>query len=320
MEYRTAIGTKFYNRESELSLLHSLVGKSSFIILWGPKNVGKSELLRYFSHLIAGRGWITYYVDVREYLSKNQLSIYPRSTGCREFLESIASLIGVPNRILEVFEKGYKYALELKASGVLWVFDEPHYLSNARPFLEAVIKRVVYSFHKKPLSIAVSVSDGWFIVSDVVLSLLDYGAYELFVKELDYNSFYNLYRELQEKLGTRISVDARELYKEYTGGNPGYLVELLNTGSLSQWISKVEKLLLQKTSNVVEKTGLSRREVYSYISSLPREVDMEAISLNEYRLLKELLKQNIVYYDILEVKAIVKPLLPLYKKILEKRL
>ncbi len=214
-----------------------------------------------------------------------------------------------------MFEKGYKYALEKRANGVLWVFDEPHYLPNAKPFLEALIKRVIYTLHEKPLSIALSVSDGWFIDSDVVDDLLEYGAHQLFIDEIDLDSFKNLYQELKSIIDTTIDLDPNVLYERYTGGNPGYLVELLRSKNVSEWISSVEERFLSRLESIIKDTGFSRRDVVEYIAGLPREVDLMSIDRKEYLLLSCLLRRNLVYYNRFSMKTVVKPLIPLYKEI-----
>ncbi len=315
IEYRTRIGTRFYDRENEINDLLELIERSSYTILWGPKNVGKSELLRYISHVLENKGWFIYYIDVREYLSRKQLSIYSGTIDHRSFLESILDVIGLPNRMLELFERGYRYALEERAKGILWVFDEPHYLSNAKAFLEALIKRVIYTLHEKPLSIALSVSDGWFIDSDVVASLLEYGAYHLFIDELDLDSFSKLYCELRDIIGVKIDLESRVLYDRYTGGNPGYLIELLRSGSVGEWIASVERMFLSRLESIVRDTEFNWRDIVEYIAGLPREIDLLGIDKSEYLLINCLLRRNLVYYDMFSTKTTVKPLIPVYREI-----
>jgi len=318
--YKTYSNTRFYNRKWEMNFLLNRVMNFSFIILYGPRNIGKSELLRFLSFILKDSGWFIYYVDVREYLSRRQLTIYPETIDHTVFLQSVLDIVGLPDRVLDLFEAGYRYAVERRACGVLWAFDEPHYLPNARPFLEALVKRVLYSFHDRPLSVIISVSDGWFIVSDAMVSLLEYGAETLFVDELDPGSFRGLYSELSMVRKVVLDIDPDILYSRYVGGNPGYLVELLNHGDLGRWGDRVEKVFLAKVNNITGSTEFSRREVLEYMASLPKEIDLGCIGKREYRLLMELVKNNLVYYDIMSVETLVKPQIPFYRELSQKLL
>ncbi len=46
--YRTLLGTAFYDRVSELEVLGRLMVSHRLLVVYGPRNVGKSELVRYF--------------------------------------------------------------------------------------------------------------------------------------------------------------------------------------------------------------------------------------------------------------------------------
>ena len=46
--YRTMLGTAFYDRLGELARLEAFTGSRRVVIVYGPRNVGKSELARYF--------------------------------------------------------------------------------------------------------------------------------------------------------------------------------------------------------------------------------------------------------------------------------
>ena len=45
--YRTGLGASFYDRVGELELLGGLLEARRTIVVYGPRNVGKSELVRY---------------------------------------------------------------------------------------------------------------------------------------------------------------------------------------------------------------------------------------------------------------------------------
>jgi AAA+ ATPase superfamily predicted ATPase len=48
--YRTGLGTAFYDRVSELDSLSRLVNAFRVVVVYGPRNAGKSELVRYWAH------------------------------------------------------------------------------------------------------------------------------------------------------------------------------------------------------------------------------------------------------------------------------
>ncbi len=313
--YKTRIGIQFYNREREVAFLEENISKGDFIVVWGPKNIGKSELLRYFSHIASSRGWIVYYIDIREYIARNEIEVYPDKTGFKEFLKLVGDIIGVPNYLLELFERGVRFGLKKRANGVLWVFDEPHYLSIAKPFLESIVKNTIYTSYDKPVSAVISVSDGWFIASDVMHSLLDYGVKCLFIDELNIEHFKLLHRDLVSITGKDTGLDIEVIYSQYTGGNPGYLIDMFKYSSINEWVNNIRYSFVDKIIRIERETSLSRTQIYNYIASLPKTIDLTHISVEEYSLVEKLLSYNIVYYDITRVKTVVKPVLPIYKRI-----
>ena len=311
--YKTRFGICFYDREREVDCLERVVGRGDFVVVWGPKNIGKSELLKYFSYIVSGRGWVVYYIDAREYIARKTIEVYPSRDFLGEFLDMVRDIVGVPSYLLELFEKGIRFGLEKKASGILWVFDEPHYLSNVKPFLESIVKNTIYTSYGKPVSAIISVSDGWFITSDAMHSLLDYGVKHLFVDELDIESFKILYRDIVSITGINTGLDVETIYREYTGGNPGYLIDLLKHSSTNEWVNNARYSLINKVVRIERGSGFPREQVLRYIASLPKTINIQHISVDEYSLVEKLLENNIVYYDIACIETIVKPVLPVYK-------
>ncbi len=52
------------------------------------------------------------------------IQVMPRSLG-EEFMKAISSIIGLPDKLLTVFEYGVRYAIEKRAGGVLWLSMNP---------------------------------------------------------------------------------------------------------------------------------------------------------------------------------------------------
>ncbi|NOZ88585.1 MAG: hypothetical protein GXO15_01525, partial [Crenarchaeota archaeon] len=54
--YRTGLGVSFYDRLRELEALEEALRAARLIIVYGPRNVGKSELVRYWARRRRGGG------------------------------------------------------------------------------------------------------------------------------------------------------------------------------------------------------------------------------------------------------------------------
>ena len=54
--YRAMLGTSFYDRLWELARLEELLQGVRTVVVYGPRNVGKSELVRYFVSKRLGSG------------------------------------------------------------------------------------------------------------------------------------------------------------------------------------------------------------------------------------------------------------------------
>ncbi len=195
------------------------------------------------------------------------------------------------------------------------VVDEPQYLNNMRAFLESLVKRTIYTYHEKPLSVVVCVSGGWFILSETLLSLINYGSRTMLIDWLGINDYKLFARELLELKKTSIEIDIGTLYDRYTGGIPGALVSITNIG-LSQWVKNMKEHLLNALRRVSRKVGVDAGEVKEFIKSLPRRIDYIKPS-KESVMVEELTKHNILYFNPLEEKPLVKTQLPIYRTILE---
>jgi len=309
--YRTIAGTKFYGREREVRELLKLIENGCYTILWGPRNVGKSELARYVSWLLSKKGWFINHIDIRSYLSEKKISVYG-GVDRDSFLETISSLLGLPEGLLRIFDYGVRFVKEKRCHGLLWVVDEPHLLPSPRVFLEALIKKTLYTFHEKTVSVVITVSDGWFVLSDTIDSLLGYGAIPLFIDWLDPGSYRMFIEEIQIVYNKEIDIDSTLLYNEYTGGVPGALVSLIRDG-LNRWIDSTYRQFINGIKRIHKRTNYSLIEILEAIEKLPQRINTLTID-RETELIDELVRENIAFYNIMEKQPLVKPQLPIYKK------
>ena len=52
--YVTGLGTPFFDRRAEVELLGRTIRERNVAVVYGPRNVGKSELVRYWGRRQAG--------------------------------------------------------------------------------------------------------------------------------------------------------------------------------------------------------------------------------------------------------------------------
>ncbi len=310
VDYRTCAGTKFYNRDRELSIIiDNVTTGSRYFIVYGPRNAGKSELLRYVAHILERRCYLIILVDTRRYLAHKELSIYPYNEQTHSIMDAISELVGLPEGIYRIFRASLDFIKKHRLNGVLWVVDEPYYLAHPRAFLESLIKDTIYAYHDKPVSTIVAVSEGYFIKSRDLFSLINYGAEPLLIDWLDYDSFKMFVEEYLSIKNVSLEISVRELYDKYTGGVPGAFIAIVEQG-LSRWFRHIERYLLRVVEEISYTLGIDTNRVLDYIASLPKTLDY---SREEYMITEKLLDYNIVYYNPFDEKPLVNPQLPVYK-------
>ena len=92
-EYRTALGVAFYDRGAELERLAELLRLRRTLVVYGPRNVGKSELARYFLLKRAARllGRVNVVaVDVRRLTARDMGLLV---VGLEEALDAIGRIV-----------------------------------------------------------------------------------------------------------------------------------------------------------------------------------------------------------------------------------
>ncbi len=311
--YRCRSGTCFYDRVSETKWIIDRVKHGAYILVWGPRNVGKSELLRYVSWRLGRDGFLVIYIDCREHLSRDFISVYG-FRGSSEVFREVMELLGL-NRFSKALDLLYDVVRRVLVRGVVWVFDEVHWLRGYEGLLEVFAKKTIYSFYEKPLSTIVSSSEGWFILGRVARSIRDYGARDLLVEPLDKEVFMEYINSVLEIRGVELSLSPEEIYNEYTGGNPGYFLELLSFNSLEEWISHTRKLFIEKIDNASVELGITARDILEVVVKTPFKIKALGVERTLKRIIDKLMEYNILYYKLEDHMYSVKAQLPVYKRI-----
>jgi len=315
--YRTSVGTAFYDRVVDVNFLSGVVLSGGALIVFGPRNVGKSELLRYVSSRLPVFGWASYYIDLRELQGGGALRAYFRESSLADVARSAARAIGYGG-VLELLEALLGYAERAGALGVCYVIDEVQFAERSRALLEALAKRVVYRGGGVKQSVVVASSEGYLIYGDELWRARGYGYRVWLVEEMDYEHFSALASELEQALGLKLGVSVKELYENYTGGNPGELVAVARLG-FEEWLRLRELELLRTIARLSLDLGVPRGDLLRLVAETPLKVSLGDRSIA--RLVGELARHNIVYYNPDEFEEpLVKPQVRVYKYLASKLL
>lgn len=293
-DYRTGLGTGFYDRVAELERLDELLYSrgARVVVVYGPRGVGKSELVRYW---LWGRRrgprdrMAVVHVDARRLRGRRvaeALEARGLTVDVRELAERLldvsdeesAGLLQVAYRVIDVLVDVIR---ERASRRIVFFIDEfhllPRYTRGGSPeskYLDALddLEALAGLLAKEPrysnASIVLTVSEG-FAATDLARSKLrGYSAAWMLAEHLDAEHFRALYEEYAGLEGCRLGVD--ELLG-LVGGTPGYLPELcpLDRGSVveeyvSAWIAEVETGLSRarsRLSSEVFRRELGPREV-----------------------------------------------------------
>ena len=310
--YRCRSGTCFYNREYEVGVLSDYVERSSYLIVWGPRNIGKSELLRYFTWRVSREGYHVIYIDCRETLSRETIKLMgPRDP--RSLFREVVEALGL-GYIVKAYELLSEVIGRVESNGVIWVFDEAHKLDHYDRVLEALIKKTIYEYHDKVFITIISSSEGWFLRGSLVKNLREYGARDLLVKPLDKKVFIEYGNELQKLYNVELEASLEELYSEYIGGNPGYLLEIISFNSLDEWVKHVKKWFIEVVNEVIIETGVKPEEISAILIETPTRKDPAEIRSFK-KLLDKLMEKNIIYYNLEDNEYFIDVQLPIYRKL-----
>ena len=288
--YRTLLGTAFYDRVSEVEVLERLMASHRLLVVYGPRNVGKSELVRYFLRTRYGSG-ATVIVDARRLRSRSleermgAISFVAETRRevarrIKEALtEALSSHLGIIDLVIRVEEAVREALARLKP--VLVFVDEFHeFPGYTRAGYEEALEDLrslagLLSKSGMRAKVLVTVSEGFVATSKALALLEGYSAGWLLVEHLEQEHFRALYREYREKNTCHPSFI--EIYA-LVGGTPGMLPNLcpLSTSELIEqriatWIELAERAL-SETHHRLEAIG---------IKTEPRELIKKALQVLE---------------------------------------
>ena len=327
--YRTGLGTSFYNRVRELRELEKLLAAYRLIVVYGPRNVGKSELVRYFLKRM-GAGSLL--VDSRRLRAAEALGsdTVEYMGGLQELVEDAASVLASVSReaglLSLVVGLAYKLWSVLRRIGRTILFiDEFHELpryaggqySLALEDLRSLAALLAKGDEKlQHIQVIVAVSEG-FALSPRALSLLEgYSAAWMLVEPMDVAHFTRLYREYSG--GRRCLLPLSELLA-LAGPLPGYLAELcgMDRGQLIGRIERWQQLLENALAALGRKLGASNPQQAIRIAYeiLDRPIKPLA-NPQAYHAGEILAEHDIVYPKSVTGAIIFKPQLNIYRILL----
>ena len=251
-EYRTGLGTGFYNRVEELGRLERLLDGFRIVIVYGPRGVGKSELVRYWLHRAGrGKGVTAVHLDARRLGGRELVEAleawtpgFDAGTLVKRLLEMLGELgeyAPLVRLVPRVFETAARLARTSRSTRIVVFIDEFHmlprpYVQSPLDDLEALAGLLVKDERYSRMSIVVTVSEGFAATDYAVSKLHGYSTAWMLVEHLDKAHFRALYEEYRGRRGCRLGAD---IVAGLVGGTPGALPELCSldeSGVIEAWI------------------------------------------------------------------------------------
>lgn len=318
--YRTMLGTGFYDRRSELEKLSELLQGVRTVIVYGPRNAGKSELVRYFITKRLGLGSLArlshrvVLIDARRRRMEKYLGPGRDAPGFLD--ELLSSVTGLPRGLV-----GFLEGLVSRVRPPILVFiDEFHLLfgaslGEALAELEAVAGFLAKRAEKQ-LRLVVTVSEGFFATTSALSRLSGYSTGYLLVEPMDTTSFEALYNEYEARHGCSIGLS---LFIRLAGTSPGYLADLCPRSRklLEDWVLTELQRLGMVLDLAAEAIGMTRDEAMEAASRLLRGEPPR--TPRELRLGEKLVEANVAYPCLRGPRQRYLPQLPLYLAALENR-
>lgn len=308
--YITRLGICFYGREKELEILEKIFSGEydpSLLIVYGPRRVGKSELLRYFTTTRSKKFRKVYsiYFDVKDRVGKILLgsigvSVYGSSkTSADKILNlikslpeaSLSTLGSIAQALLEIADVGRDIARSLKISRYSKIFiiaDEFHELSgysgssvaDRLKDLRTIASSISGTFNSEipwsRIRAIVTVSEGYVFARDeenkyLWQRLMGYRADYLFVGEMDPKSFSDVLKNYCS-------------LKKYDEDKCRELEELVISiaGRLPGWISDIDYYI--KNNMLVDKVRENIKEFQDMMreTALRHDLDLKTLAKKLY--------------------------------------
>lgn len=275
--YKTMLGTAFYNRYEEQAQLKKLINTHKLLIVYGPRNVGKSELVRYFLNKKHDGDFII--IDSRKLRARNleeRTGAIITSRTLRDLakkvmktvLTQLSSHLGIADLVISLSIQ-IKEDLRRLNKKILLFVDEFHELpgyskfnryENALEDLRSTAGLLSKQDIDLPTKIVLTVSEG-FAVSSMAKSMLEgYSTGWFLVEHLEEKYFRALFEEYTSR--KKCELGAREIYA-LVGGSPGVLVDLcplppdeVVNERIVAWIEIVEQAL-SEARNELEQKGIN---------------------------------------------------------------
>lgn len=249
---------KFYNRKKELELLNTLYhNTSSFVVIYGKRRVGKTELIRQFS-----KNKKTLYIFVDNTKSEKQL--------LNEYQNLIKDLLNLDYTIqFDTFKDFLKFIFKQE---IIIVFDEFQRFLKINPSIINYFQEVIDSTEKKCMLITSGSSFGMikkiFIENEAPL----FKRAELKLKLEDFS-----FKEIQQILKDLNITDIEEQIKLYGlfGGNIYYynLIEKFNCKTFEEVLdtllfNEVSPLKLEIQDWFIEQFGKINKTYYEILFAI----------------------------------------------------
>ena len=260
-EYRTGLGTGFYDRLEELEQLDTGLAARKTLVVYGPRNVGKSELIRYY-FLRRARGFSVVAVDARRRVLE---TLGVDAGGLRQRLQSLAGKLlaaTVGPGLADIVREAADLLRGIQGELVI-VVDEFHLLhpDPVEALVELERAAGLLAKNVEGPRLVVTVSEGFIATMEARWRLTGYSTGYLLVEGLDEDHMRALYEEYRRLHGCGSGF---ETIWGLFGGAAGYLLEAcpLTVEQLrDSYIPGLLELLDAGLARAAEELGLEPRTV-----------------------------------------------------------
>ncbi len=326
--WSTSLGVSFYDREEELSELEKLLRVDGTLLILGPRNVGKSELIKYFVSRRASEEFVVIAIDARDVVTKKLAGsvVGPSLAGvAKKVLSKLEEMLRASYppalAIISVVDEIVSAAKRWRKKAILFI-DEYHFLHEesleaAVNQLEALAKMIAFYPEYEYVKLIICDSEGWLTTEHVLSKLRGYAVQQLYVDPLPREVMEALFEEYSRKHGFPLSF--KTTYR-LIGGAPGFLKDLegyATTYGLSSWLQRIAGDLDYALSKARNKLKLTAQEVLE-ISRSVMGATLKPLEDPDKVAVAELLSRfNIAYIKRVGGAMEVHPQLPVYVELLD---